>query len=315
MVNRTDNHRSHDLRAGWLVEAGRDEALDAAMTAAGYEQVTIKHGNGNLVTHWAIETADVFPLADGVQGMGEMKLSRDRYGVAFWWEATEDGRPCSRLSVQVLLRPLLEAGYDGALLLTARSTVTGDVLTALLRQYVVLDAIDALRKEQGKPALDPPFYACSIPIGPGAEVQRGTAQKKGIVPPVVLVPDVIDRAYLLAHYIRKEWVAGVEARIEGAINWSVQRSQQGAEATQDAPGAAEAGEGVESLTLSDHRISAAKGRIKAVTGAASWAALVGWLGDARQAQPTTDDEWDGLARWVATVATERAKANGLQPAL
>src|SRR5919107_1646083 len=61
------------IYAGWMIETGRSEALDAAMTAAGYETVTIKHGSGNLVTHWAVETANLFVIADGVQSIGEMK--------------------------------------------------------------------------------------------------------------------------------------------------------------------------------------------------------------------------------------------------
>ena len=42
------------IYAGWLVEAGTIEALDLAMNDAGFSQVTIKHGSGNLVNHWAI---------------------------------------------------------------------------------------------------------------------------------------------------------------------------------------------------------------------------------------------------------------------
>jgi hypothetical protein len=64
------------IYAGWLIEYGKHEDLDTAMPAAGFSLVTIKHGSGNLVTHWAVETATVFVVADGVQSIGEMKRTR-----------------------------------------------------------------------------------------------------------------------------------------------------------------------------------------------------------------------------------------------
>src|ERR671933_250886 len=48
------------IYAGWLAEAGRIEALDEAMEQAGFSQVTIKHGSGNMVTPWAVEPANQF---------------------------------------------------------------------------------------------------------------------------------------------------------------------------------------------------------------------------------------------------------------
>src|SRR5689334_12457811 len=65
---------AHNL-CRWLVEQGKHEELDDAMTAASYETVTIKHCGGNLVTHWAVAAADLFVLCDGVQTIGEMKRS------------------------------------------------------------------------------------------------------------------------------------------------------------------------------------------------------------------------------------------------
>lgn len=156
-----------------------------------------------------------------------MKASpQERYGVAFGWRTLPDGRPQSQLKARVFLRELLELGYTEPLTLSVKSTLTGDVLAALTRQYDVLDAIDALRTQQGKAALHPPFYACSIPIGPGQEVQRGATQKKGIVPPVALVPTPITREYLVEHYIRKEWVAPIEALLDATVAWSVATSAQ-----------------------------------------------------------------------------------------
>lgn len=220
---------SRSVYTGWLAEAGRNEAFDRAMLGCGFERVTIKHGSGNLVTHWAIEAANVFVLADGVQTIGEMKNTTDRYGIAFGWRTLEDGRRQSVLRCRVLLRELLEAGYAEPLQISVKSTLTGDVLAALLRQYEALDMIDTLRNEQGKAPLNPPFYACSITLGPGKEVQRGASQKKTIVPPVAFMPTPIDRDYLVAQYVRKEWVPIIERLLDPTIAWSVATSTRIAE--------------------------------------------------------------------------------------
>jgi len=214
------------IYAGWLIETGRNEALDAAMQSAGFESITIKHGSGNLVTHWAVETANMFVIADGVQTIGEMKSTNERYGIAFGWRTLPDGRPQSVLKFRVLLRELLEVGFYEPIQVSVKSTLTGDVLDALMHQYDVLDTIDALRTQQGKAPLQPPFYACSIPLGPGQEVQRGATQKKGIVPPVALIPTPINREYLVEHYVRKEWVPIIERLLDPTVAWSVATSAQ-----------------------------------------------------------------------------------------
>src|SRR5689334_10236509 len=54
------------IYAGWLAEAGKIDALDAAMEQAGFALVTIKHGSGNMVSHWAVETANLFVVGGGV---------------------------------------------------------------------------------------------------------------------------------------------------------------------------------------------------------------------------------------------------------
>jgi hypothetical protein len=117
--------------------------------------------------------------------------------------------------------------YNEPILVSLKSTLTGDVLAALTRQYDVLDAIDALRVQQGQPPLNPPYYACSIPIGPGQEVQRGSkGAQKEIVPPVAQIPTPITRDYLVTHYIRKGWVKQVERLLDQTIAWSVATSEQ-----------------------------------------------------------------------------------------
>lgn len=212
------------IYTGWLVEAGRHDTLDEAMHAAGFERITIKHGSGNLVNHWAITTANAFILADGVQSIAEMRQTSERYGIAFAWRTLEDGRRQSVLKCRVLLRELLAVGFTTPLMLSLKGTLTGDIIDAFTRQYEVLDAIDALRTQQGKEPLHPPFYACSIPLTFGPEVLRGATAQKSMVVPVASIPAPISRSYLVEHYIRKEWLALVEGLIEPSIAWSLSTS-------------------------------------------------------------------------------------------
>jgi hypothetical protein len=221
------------IYAGWLAEAGKIEALDEAMAQAGFSQVTIKHGSGNMVTHWAVETANLFVVAEGVQSIGEMKHTEDRYGIAFGWRTLEGGRQQSALRFRGFLQELLNIGFYEPLLVTAKSTLTGDLIAALTRQYDVLDAVDAFRKLDKKPPLQPPFYACSIPLGPGEEVSRGSGgQTKEITPPIANIPNPITKEYIRAHWIKREWAALIEdgrggpSLIDQTIAWSITNSKQ-----------------------------------------------------------------------------------------
>jgi len=213
------------IYAGWLVEAGKIDTLDEAMEQAGFAQITIKHGSGNLVTHWAVETANLFVIAEGVQSMSELKHTTERYGIAFGWRTLEGGRGQSVLRFRAFLHELLAIGFYEPLLVTAKSTLTGDVISALTRQYDVLDAVDAFRAKAGKPPQHPPFYACSIPLGPGQEVARGSIQTKEITPVVAHVPTPITREYILAHWIKRDWVALIEGLLDQTLAWSVATSQ------------------------------------------------------------------------------------------
>jgi hypothetical protein len=213
------------IYSGWLAEAGRSEAFDAAMEQAGFSQVTIKHGSGNFVIHWAVETADLFVIADGVQSIGEMKHTADRYGIAFGWRTLPGGRQQSQMRFRAFLRELLEVGFVEPVLVTVKGTLTGDLIAALTRQYEVLDAVDAFRKQDGKSSLNPPFYACSIPLGPGAEVTRGSGgATKEITPIVANIPTPITKEYILQHWIKRPWVQLIEGLIEQTIAWSVTTS-------------------------------------------------------------------------------------------
>jgi len=227
---------NRQIYSGWLIEAGILDDLDGALQSAGFSQITIKHGSGKLVTHTAIETANVFVLADGVQSMAEMKRTNDRYGVAFGWRTLEGGRQQSVLKARVMLHELLAVGYTDPLILSVKSTLTGDVLAALTRQYEVLDAVDAFRALDNKPAMHAPFYAASIPLGPGKEVARGSnGQTKEITPPIANIPAPVTKDYIKAHWIKRDWAAIIEPMIDETIAWSVTTSQAIAAGTDARP--------------------------------------------------------------------------------
>ena len=221
------------IYVGWLAEAGKIDALDTAMAQAGFAQVTIKHGSGNMVTHWAVETANLYVVAEGVQSIGEMKHTEDRYGIAFGWRRTgaqlnapAGGRQQSVLRFRGFLQELLNIGFYEPLLITAKSTLTGDLINALTRQYEVLDAVDAFRAQDKKPPMNPPFYACSIPLGPGQEVARGSGgQTREITPPIANIPTPITKEYIRAHWIKRDWSALIEAMLDETIRWSATSSK------------------------------------------------------------------------------------------
>lgn len=214
------------IYAGWLLEAGKHAELDDALARAGFSPIVIKHGSGNMVTHWAIETANLFVVAEGVQTIAEMKHTDERYGIAFGWRTLEGGRVQSVLRFRAFLRELLDVGFTEPLLVTAKSTLTGDLIAGLMRQYEVLDAVDHFRAQDRKPPMQPPFYACSIPLGPGQEVARGSGgQTREIAPIIAQIPQPITKEYIRSHWTQREWVPLVEGLLDATIAWSVQASR------------------------------------------------------------------------------------------
>ncbi|HEU5012480.1 MAG TPA: hypothetical protein VFT66_08040, partial [Roseiflexaceae bacterium] len=159
--------------------------------------------------------------------ISEMQHTTDRYGIAFGWgRHPTTGRQQSQIRFRAFLQELLAVGFQEPLLVTAKGTLTGDVIPARSQQYEVLDMVDAFRKESGKPPLTPPFYACSIPLGPGQEVARGTTQTKEITPIVAQIPSPITKDYIAAHWVKRPWVTLIEGIIDQTIAWSLTASTQ-----------------------------------------------------------------------------------------
>lgn len=207
-----------ELYAGWFVEVGTHADLDGAMEAAKIGRVQIRHGSGNVVTHWALPEASLFVICDGVQTMLEMRESEERYGIAFGWRVGE-GRPQSVLRCRVLVQELCAVGYCQPLLLSLKSTLTGDFLSALIRHYETLDTINPIRKAAGKAEIAVPFYAVSVALGAGAEVVRGSGGQTREIAPMVEV-EKRDKEYIVSHWCKRPWVEAIEALCDSTIVWS-----------------------------------------------------------------------------------------------
>lgn len=217
--------KERTLYAGWLVECGKDENLDAAMESAGFGTVTIKHGSGNMVTHWALPTAHLFIACSGVQSIGEMKRTEERYGIAFGWTRTEDGRAQSVLRLRAYIQELLVIGYEEPIVLTVKSTLTGDLINALTLHYDTLDAINPIRAALNKPPIDAPYYAVAVALTAGQEVNRGSGgQTKAITPPVCA--SLPTKPYILDHWCKRDWAGVIEAGLDETIAWSIVESER-----------------------------------------------------------------------------------------
>jgi hypothetical protein len=93
-----------------------------------------------------------------------------------------------------------------------------------MRHYDTLDAINPLRTQAGKSAIEVPFYGCSIPLGPGAEVTRGAGNATKEITPMVDKIGKPLRDHILAHWIKRAWVAPIEDRLDATIAWSMATS-------------------------------------------------------------------------------------------
>ena len=142
-VGHGPRRRDRRIYAGWFVEASKLDTLDQAMAQAGFAHVTIKHGGGNLVTHWAVRTANLFVVAEGVQGDrrdAARPALRDRVRLA---DARR--RPAAVAAARACCCASCWRSAIGARAPDRQSTLTGDVIAALTGRYAVLDAVDAFR--------------------------------------------------------------------------------------------------------------------------------------------------------------------------
>jgi hypothetical protein len=163
-----------------------------------------------------------------------MKHTAERYGIAFGWRTLETGRQQSVLRfARRSCSELLEVGFHEPLLMTAKSTLTGDLISGA--DAPVRGARPGRRLPQaGRQAAAPARRStpARIPLGPGQEVARGSGgQTKEITPPVASYPTPITKEYVRGQWIKREWAALIEdgrggpSLIDQTIAWSITTSK------------------------------------------------------------------------------------------
>jgi len=123
------------------------------------------------------------------------------------------------LCCRALIQELCAVGYVQPLLLSLKSTLTGDFLATLIRHYETLDAINPIRKAKQLPPIAVPFYAVSIALAAGQEVARGSGGQTREIAPMVEV-GARDRDYIASHWCKKAWVEAIESMADEAVVWS-----------------------------------------------------------------------------------------------
>ena len=214
--------------SGWLSEANKNEEFDMAMEAAGFVTVTIKHSNGEEVTHWKVPVGTFVPIMTQVDTLGSIKTSDDRHGMAIGWRQTLDGRGQSFTRFMAIFTPIFPA-YVEPVMITVKSRTTGDIVGALMRQYELLDWIAKSRKDRNLAPKSYPFYAVLLEIGAGAEDIRGTTVTANVIPPVNMAPDPLTKEYVLKVFLgtseHQDLINLVESHLDEVIEWSLHESR------------------------------------------------------------------------------------------
>lgn len=221
-----DNNMAY---VGWLSEHGKNKEFDMAMLDAGFVTTTIKHGNGKKVRHWLIPTVELYPLIEHVSTFLEIKTTNERFGMALGWRTLESGAKQSFLKFKALMGALYPY-YCEPVIVTAKSTITDDLIAALLRQYDILDWISASVKAGGKEPLAYPYYAISLVLGAGEEVRRGDTKTSSVVPPINAAPKPMTRDYAAQVFIGRQHyqplINLIESLLDDAAQWSITETER-----------------------------------------------------------------------------------------
>jgi hypothetical protein len=216
------------MHVGWISEVGKFETFDEECDRAGFPKVTIRHGEGKLVTHWDLCDPQFFVMCDGLQSWREAQNTPDRYGIAMGWydrvdEITRKKNSYSIVKAKVFLRALCEADVFIPLVLSVKRLFTQDLLACFGAHLDVLDVAEEMAKQKGQDKQFP-FYAFDIALLPGENVQRGGEGRSKDVAPIstnIPVKDQIDRDFLVSRMAKKTWIEEIESRMDAVVQWSV----------------------------------------------------------------------------------------------
>lgn len=263
---------NRQMVAGWFIETGKDADLDDALQSIGIPRVSIKHGSGNVVTHWHLEKAELLVVAQDTEPAGR--------GTVYKWV---DGR--SKYKARVYVRALVDAGYVAPLLISFKSTLTNDIRATLRRLYELVQAT-------GNKSI--PIYAFWLPTGPGDDVAKGTVQTKNVAPPIAILPDEMTREWLVGQYAKKthpDLIAHVEQELPAAIAWSVKEC--GEETTTATPSDAATEEPLSfpppnDIAVAEQAFYKAHGRL---LKSRTWMSVCDYMGWSYDWKPETVEDW------------------------
>lgn len=212
--------------SGFFSQVGKDDEFDAAM-AQRYEPMVIKHSGGNTVQHWKIGTADIIPIITKVDTLQTIKTAGGkRHGMALGWRVSAEGRNQSFCKFLCILRPIADL-YERPVMITFKSTATGDIIGALMQQYNILSFMEEQRMAANKPKANYPFYAIAAQIGPGEEAMRGSELSSEFIPPANMAPEPMTIEYARSLFIGRDqqMIDNIESYLDEAIEWSIAESR------------------------------------------------------------------------------------------
>jgi len=207
---------------GFHTEAGKDAALDAALKAAGVQQITIRHPRAGaapaIVPHWSFgEAIRFYPITGGPPATTISACLRSgataEAGIGLSWPAGEKSRLAVRGLIMVGDAPVLVQ-------LSVRSTMTDHLLAALLDHYRVCAAADALIKREQHPEIVA-FHELALPLSAGAEIPAGRGETAQIAPLRSDHPADVSKAYISSCWRKNAVQDAALAAWPGIVAWSL----------------------------------------------------------------------------------------------
>lgn len=197
---------------GFFTERGRDEELDAACEAAEVEQIEVRHGGGNIVTHWYFgENLLFLPVTQGPPAEALYALTRDEKmrqktassGLRVYWR-----NGASNVQVRGFIDPLLRVGYDRIMQLNVKGTISDLFIKALCDHVRVCKAADSIVDRSKHPgAIE--LYEIALPLEPGMEQEFGKEHRLQLTPVMSGHAAEVDKSY-----IKKVWAASLYGKVD-----------------------------------------------------------------------------------------------------
>jgi hypothetical protein len=213
-------HSRFQAHVGFHIERERDSALDALLEAAGTAKIDIRHprpGAFEIKPHWSFgESIRFYPVTAGPPATTISACLRSaatgEAGIGLAWPTGEKSRMAVRGLVLVGTVPILVQ-------LSARSTMTGYLLAALLDHVRVCQAADDMIDRAKHPELVA-LHELALPLVAGAEVAAGRGETSQITPLASDHPEEITRPYVLSCWRAKAIHEAACVAWPGIVAWA-----------------------------------------------------------------------------------------------